>query len=717
MGKLFEELKRRKVFRVTGVYAVIAWVLIQVADVVLPTFGAPAWVNQTLIFLFVIGFPVAIVLAWAYEVTPEGVRSESGVASQTQTPVPQSQVFTYATFILVLLAVGFQITDRFLFSSENQIFNTASGDVSSTSISTSGLSRRFSIDIGSTIPFGSSFTNAEIALSPDGSKLVYRVFRQETGTDGLFLRNLDQLENKEDQLLTQSRNTFSPFFSEDGQWVGFTAGDGDGLYKIPIRGGSPLLITQGNRGGTGGFWSADDTIFYTSNDSNQLERGSPNGGVSKPLVTDEQNTNPHESWPDLLPDEDALLYTVAAPEEVVGGHIDILVQSSGEKKTLIQNGYNARYVPTGHIVFVRDASLWAVPFDADSLEITGPERRVVQGIQTNTQRGPTLYTFSDDGLLVYLPGEETNQRLLETTLVWVDREGNEEVVPQTRSFRRWAVSPDGQRLAVTITEGGMAADIWIYDLTRDTLSRLTFDEADDFRPLWTPDGERIVFASDRDGGGMWSRAANGTGVAERLSADANTSPYAITPDGTQLLYFSRDSAGSIFTLTPGDEVSSQPLIQTEFNTGMPDLSPDGRWLAYRSNETGRHEIYVRPYPNIEDGKWQISSEGGSSPKWSPDGLELFFSRRRDSALNLSGEVWVAQRETANTAQFNTPVLAIEGSDGVSSSMGTFDISADGSRLLLQKESVSRVQETEVTLLVAVDNWFEELKRLAPPDPQ
>ena len=395
---------------------------------------------------------------------------------------------------------------------------------------------------------------------------------------------------------------------------------------------------------------------------------------------------------------------------MLNGRIDLWVQSTSEVRTLIQNGYNARYVPTGHLVFVRAAALWAVPFDPERLPTTGPERPVIQGIQTNTRRGTTPYAFSEDGLLVYLPGGETNILTPETALVLVDRDGNEEIQPQARSFRRWSVSPDGRQLAVSIRGSGATEDIWIYDLTRQTLSRLTFDDADDSVPVWTPDSERIVFRSDRDGGGLWWQAADGTGTAERLLADnSGPTPFAFTPDGAQLLY---NAGGNIYTLTPGAEVPSQVLIQSEFSTVRPDLSPDGRWLAYGSNETGRFEIYVRPFPNIEDGKWQISSAGGSSPKWSPDGLELFFSMPEGSA---DRSVWVAQRDSADAVRFSAPIRAFTGSDAVVSAVSTFDISADGSRILLRRQPEFEAQEIEVTSLVAVENWFAELKRLAPPD--
>ncbi len=705
MGKLFDELKRRKVFRVAGVYAVVAWVLIQVANNLVPALQLPAWTNSFIVLLLLIGFPIAIILAWAYEVTPDGIRSDA--AAQTQQLLNQSaavQPINYIILGIVLLVAGFQIADRFL--GADQSVPDSAGNAVTTAASDSTLSRRFAINIGNTAPVPGPWTNAQIALSADGSKLVYSVARPELGAQYLYLKNLDQLQERE----LFAGVAYSPFFSPDGEWVGFAQGAAS-LFKVSISGGAPQSLAEDNRPGTGGFWSVDGTIFHTSFSDLQLGRSSENGGAPSPLGINEENSGSVQSWPYLLPGDDALLYTVASPVDVRDGRIDLLVQSTGEVRTIIQNGYNARYVPTGHIVFVRAAALWAVPFDAERLQTTGPERPVIQGIQASTTRGITPYAFSDDGLLVYLPGGETNAFTQETTLVWVDRDGNEETLPEVRNFGRWAVSPDGRQLAVSIVAEGGNEDIWVYDLTRQTLSRLTFDDATDRNPAWTPDGERIVFASSRDGGGLWWQAADGTGAAERLLVDDENllAPYAFTPDGAQLLYWSNSD---IYTLTPGAEVPSQPLIQSEFNTHRPDISPDGRWLAYQSNETGRAEIYVRPFPNIDEGKWQISSAGGQSPKWSPNGLELFFSRPSESVDN---GVWVAQRDSADAVQFSAPVRAFTGSDAVVSRERTFDISADGSRFLLPSTPEVEAQETEVTLLVAVENWFAELKRLAPPD--
>ena len=397
------------------------------------------------------------------------------------------------------------------------------------------------------------------------------------------------------------------------------------------------------------------------------------------------------------------------------GRIDLLTLSSGDIKTLIQIGYNARYVPTGHIVFMRASWLWAVPFDLDRMETTGPEVPVIQGVQTNSSRGPSAYTFSNDGLMIYLPGQDVTQTGGFRRLLWVDRDGNEVPLPEIRDFRVPVVSPDGQRLAVVVVNNGIN-DIWTYDLTRNTLSPLTFNEATDFYPLWTLDGNRIVFSSARDDGGLWWKAADGTGQAEPLlTGIPNARATSFTPDGSQLVY---DADGDLFLLTLNSDTPPQRLLQTEFYEGRAAISPNGRWIAYESNETGQLEIYVRSFPDVEGAKYQISNAagGGEWPKWSSSGNELFF-RTSTTQGGLEGGVWVVQVETETNFQHETPTPLISGSYYVrDSNRGVFDISADGSRFMLIGTSTVAEAE-EHTHLVVVHNWFEELKRLAPPDPQ
>lgn len=706
MGSLFEELKRRKVIRVAVIYAVVAWVLIQVADTIAPLMNLPESAPRLVLFLLIILFPIALFLAWAYEVTPEGVKSDSGVQASTQAPAPQSQRLIYATFVLVLLAVGFQVADRFVLESGVSTA-TPVGLTSSISNSGSSFSKRTRIPLGPTVPRSGASVNADIALSPDGRRLAYLVQRPGTQRQ-LYVQELDQLEAR---VLFSSADATNPYFSPDGEWIGIHH-EGE-LHKISIRGGQPQSLENSTWAGTGGFWSAEDSLFYATNPDvgrNQLQRINANGGVPEPLEIVGTNPDFVHSWPTLLPDGNTLLITTAPYLNVRNGEIGLLTLATGEFKTIIRNGYNARYVPSGHIVFIRDASLWAVSFDLDQLEPNGIEVPVIQGVQTGGSRGTAVYAFSNDGQLVYLEGVETQDGPTSRVLVWVDQEGNEQAIPEQRDFRLPAVSPDERQLAVVVAENGNG-DIWTYDLARNALSRLTVDSANDSYPLWTPNGERIVFSSDRrDGGGLWWREANGTGQAEPLiTGIENARPYAFTPDGVQLVY---EAAGDLFLFTLDVDTSPQPLIQTEFNERKADISSDGRWIAYESDETGQPEIYVRPFPDVETGKWQISNEGGQWPKWSANGRELFFR----VFSNPDSSVWAVRVDAENDFQYEPPNELLTGNYRGAGGQGAFDISNDGSRFILIKDTDNSAV-LDQTLLVAVENWFEELKRLAPPDPQ
>lgn len=703
MGKLFEEIQRRKVFRVAAVYAVVAWLIIQVTGEVLPTFSAPEWVSQTIIFLLILGMPITLVMAWAFDLTPEGIKATTSGEAADTVPQGTGQRLTNVMLGLVLLAVGFLIVDQYMFESQLNVDNVTNSDQNSVS----NLSRRFFIPLGviaqRTLP-----SNVDIALSPDGKRLAFSARRPNKPLQ-LYIQELDQLESR---VLQGTENASSPFFSPDGQWIGFLQ---DGLKKISIRGGPPQELADSMRPSTGGYWSRDDTLFYSSDsqEGRRLMRIAATGGATEQVEIN-SDTFAAQYWPNLLPNDDALLFSAQPPTGANDGQITLLTISSGEARILIQDGYNARYVPSGHIVFMRSATLWAVPFDLDRLVTTGPEVPVIAGVHTESLRGASAYTFSDNGLLIYLPGEDM-QRLeaARNTLMWIDRDGIEEPLPPTGNSLSWVVSPDGQRLAGVIRGNGNS-DIWTYDLSRNTLSRLTFYEGADSRPLWSPDGTRIAFSSNRNGGGIWWRAANGTGEAELLLTGSGNTPVprSFTRDGTKLVYSqNRD----LHLLTLDSESPSEPLIQTEFIEQFAQISPNGRWIAYDSNETGQVEIYVRPFPDIDAGKWQVSNEGGTFPKWNPNGRELMFLR---ITAGSGRDVWTAQVETENEFQHATPQLLVPNLDGERTFADTLDTSPDGERILLSRRSVSSdAPAAERTHLVVVENWFEELKRLAPPDPQ
>ena len=352
---------------------------------------------------------------------------------------------------------------------------------------------------------------------------------------------------------------------------------------------------------------------------------SADGGTPEVLIPLEgtEGTGEVAHGPQVLPGEKAVLFTLGEGTNWDDAQIVVHSLETSERKVLIEGGRDARYVPTGHLVYVLDGTLLAVPFDVDKLEVTGGPIPMAEGVMTVGlgATGAAQFTFRTP-----VPWSMWPAVILggDRTLVWVDRDGREEALAaEPRAYRYPRISPDGGRVAFSVAD--QENDIWIWDFARETLTRLTFAPGWDSYPVWTTDGRQVAFTSDRDGTfNLYWKAADGTGAVERLTESENRQlPYAFTPDGKQLVFSEIDEQGidlGVFSL----EGSSEPLLATEFAERNAEISPDGRWLAYQSNASGQNEIYVRPFPNVEDGQWLISSGGGTRPLWAPDGRELFY---------------------------------------------------------------------------------------------
>ncbi|MDA2935056.1 serine/threonine-protein kinase [Acidobacteria bacterium AH-259-D05] len=533
----------------------------------------------------------------------------------------------------------------------------------------------------------------QVAFSPDGKHLVYVANRQ------LYLRAMDQLEARPIRGTEEGR---SPFFSPDGQWVGFWSGQ---LKKVSISGGAPVTLCEAVNP-WGASWGADDSILFGQG-SEGIFQVSAAGGTKELLISVDSTKSEEGHGPQLLPGGRAVLFTLGS-----GGSWDeaqILVQSleTGERKVLINGGTDGRYVPTGHLVYAREGTLLAVSFDLARLEVTGSAVPIAEGVTQafSNFTGAAHFSFSGLGSLVYVPGITGE---IVRTLLWVDRGGQEEPLAADRLYLNPRFSPDGTHVAVGVG-GASADDVWIYDLTRKTLTRLTFS-GDNSYPLWTPDGLQVVFASRRDGGqfNLFWKAADGTGQVERLTTSPNRqSPYFFSPDGKSLV-FQEEVEGSwdLHVLSMEGEPTVQPLLQTEFTELYPAISPDGRWMAYQSVESGRYEIYVRPFPKVEEGKWQISSEGGSEPVWGPDGQELFY--------RAGDRMMVVPIQTEPAFMAGNPAVLFDGRY-VNDPGQDYDIFPDGQRFLMIKAGGQTEETSARTELIIVLNWFEELKRLVPTD--
>jgi serine/threonine-protein kinase len=543
----------------------------------------------------------------------------------------------------------------------------------------------------------------DVALTPDGSRLVY------VGANGttLFVRPLDQLDVT---ALVRGDGLRDPFVSPDGQWVGFFDGPNT-MKKVALAGGPSVLVARLDTAERGATWAADSTIiFATQSTMTGLQRVSANGGEPDVLTQpDRAHGEANHWWPERLPGGQAVLYSVTSTTGGLdAGSIAVLDLRSGRSTIVLRGGSHAQYGPSGHLVYAAGGTLRAVRFDPTHGIVSGTPTPVVPQVRT-TATGAVDAMLALDGTLVYLSGGTGS--VAPRTLVWVDGQGLETplAVP-SRVYLFPRVSPDGSRIAVTAFDP--RADIWLWDLVRSILTRVTFDSAVG-TSVWTPDGRRVVFASNQTGvQNLYSQAADGTGAAERLTQSPNVqTPTAVSPDGTLVVFtdVSATTGQDVMGLRLDGSHQVSPLVQTRFDERNGIVSPDGRWLAYEANETGTFEIYVRPFPNVTRGHWQVSTSGGTQPLWARSGRDLFYVAPPAGALMRvavgGGPTWTA---SAPTKVFEGRYVMGTGGNN----NRNYDIAPDGQRFLMLKAGGSDATDAPPQIVV-VQHFDEELKRLVP----
>jgi hypothetical protein len=585
------------------------------------------------------------------------------------------------------------------------------------------LPARFEIVPPATQSLAIQGADRNIAISPDGQYIVYRAGG---GLGQLVVRAIDRLDGDPLAGITNAR---APFFSADSQWIGFF--DGAGLKKVSITGGSAVTIWKNYVVPRGASWGDDNSIvFATSDTTSGLLRVSAGGGeptvLTKPSPAEGETNHWH---PSVLPGGRGVLFTIATgPSRAERAQVAVLDLKTGQRKTLIRGGSQAEYLPSGHLVYaapgaaVTAGTLRAVRFDLERLEVLSDPVPLV-GDMWMAQGGAANYAVSRPGTLVYVPAAGAQ---LPRSLVWVDRKGQEEPIGAAlRVYVEPRLSPDGTRVALAIRDE--ENDIYIWNFVQQTLTRLTFDPSVDERPVWTPDSRRIVFASQRAGAfNLYAQAADGTGTIERLATGEDAqAPAFVAPDGTgivgsvvspqtngDVVWFPLKSPASRSGSGPASGSSPspmKPLVRTtsiEFN---PEISRDSRYIAYQSNESGRDEIWVRPFPRVNDGRWQVSTGGGTRPAWSRNGRELFY-------LDPSNKLTALPVQTSGTTfAAGNPARVLETAYAVAQSYSSrpYDVSSDGQRFLMIKENVARGQNATSAGMVVVLNWFEELKAKLP----
>lgn len=451
-----------------------------------------------------------------------------------------------------------------------------------------------------------------IAISPDGTRLAY-IAAQGSGPAQLYLRTMASPDAK---AISGTDGAVNPFFSPDGQRVGFFAGGK--LKKVSVSGGAAVTLAD-VAGPQGASWNSQGTIAFGSGPAAVLMQVSDAGGTPQALTHLGKGETDHD-WPEFLPGDKAVLFAATGGDRA-NGQIAVQGVRTGGRRNLLEGATHPRYAPSGHLVYLQGGNLMAVPFDRQRFAVIGAAVPMVEGVLQSSSSGAAQYGFSATGSLVYVPGAfEATEQL---RLTWVSRKGVEQPLSTpVQEYHDPRVAPDGRRLAVTIAD-----QVWLYDLSRETLSRFTFDGDENAAPVWTPDGRRIAFLSNKEGtDNIFWQVADGSGGLERLttSEEIDKVPTSWSPDGQLLAFLDLNPIKrfDIWVLRMSDH-KAQPFLQTRFNLAAPRFSPDGRWLAYSSNESGRYEVNVQPYPG-PGGKYQISAEGGAEPVWNPNGRELFY---------------------------------------------------------------------------------------------
>ncbi len=538
-----------------------------------------------------------------------------------------------------------------------------------------------------------------LAISPNGTHVAYLASRTNGLGWQLYLRAMDRVEAAP---LGSDDDGGLPSFSPDGQWVAYFAGGK--LKKVNIQEGTPMPLADVTTA-LGASWGPDGTIYYCPSPDLGLWRIPGGRGQPEKVPRQGKSEGLRDLWPDVLPDGQGVLVTAPARGGFDQATISLFSLRTGEVKKLFEGGSNPKYVPSGHIVYGRAGTLFAVPFDLKRQEITGLAVPVVQNVRMDGSTGAVYYSVARDGTLVYISSASMSEK---NQLVEVDRHGNERTLgAPERGYSNPRISPDGKQVTTRVADSSNI-DAWVYTMGRG-LSRLTFQEEEDESPVWTPDGRQIVYSSSHSTTPRtiaWKNA-DGSGSEEVvLEAAGHFHVGAISPDGQWMIYTDYEntsgSRGDLWVLPLKGDKKPQVFLKTQFNEYDARLSPDGKWVAYTSDESGRNEVYVQPFPG-PGGKWQISTDGGDSPVWARSGKEIFY---RNGSKFYAASVVTAPSFSSSPGRlmFDHPYAENPRREA------QYDVFPDGQRFLMLKGDAAAASAQ----YYVVTNWAEELKRLAPP---
>jgi len=540
-----------------------------------------------------------------------------------------------------------------------------------------------------------------IDVSPDGRQFAF------IGSDAvkqqIYVRALDDLESRplsgteSERLVSGTEGAEALFFSKDGQWLGFAIGGL--LKKIPLRGGSASTICAVSffRGAS---WGDDDAIVYSPSPTSGLWRVAPAGGTPEQVtVLDSASGEISHRYPDVLPGSKAVLFTVKTGSISRFSDAKIAVQRFGtrEKKILIDGGTFGRYIPTGHILFGRGGSVFAVAFDPDRLELKGSPVQVLVGGMLVESWGNMTMSVSPSGTLVYAPGSAV---VGDSNLVLMfDRKGRSvPLVDAPDSYGSVSLSPDRRRIATYMNAAN--DDVWVYDIQRHLRTRFTFGGGNNWYPIWTTDGRHIIYTAERGGAAnLFWRSVDGSGTEQRLATCPEAQyPTSCSTDGRFLAYHQLSAAGKfdIWVLPLNGGGAPRRFLHSPFDESFASFSPDGHWLCYQSDESGQFEVYAVPFPKGE-GKWQISTGGGISPSWVKGGSEIIYYRPSTKSfmrVPISYDPDVRPGESLELFRLGSTPIYLP------------DVAPDGEHITVTLPG----PQSQLTKLVVVVNWFEELKK-------
>jgi len=695
MGNLFQELKRRKVFRVAAVYAVVAWLLIQVSSTILPTFNAPGWVNQTIILVFFLGFPVALLLAWAYEITPEESTSTTHSGSeQSNLPLPTSaHPINYVILIIVILVAGFQVVDRI-------VLNTASVE-SEIAGSPDNLQHTeiLNLILDESIR-RSGLGMPSLSLSSDGNALLFSNTTNDS-TGQILVRRFSEPTSR--VIFESERATRKPIFSPDNQQVLFDH-SGTGLEVISIQGGASRLVTSFNNPNSGFDWIDIDSILFVGMD-NAIYRQDIGGGAPQLLYQGEQEPLVN---PVYVSDQETLIFVQKS--DPLTHHIYISDLNTDESNLLVSNAGFPKLLSTGHLLFIRDNDLWGALLDIDLQQFSTDPVLLVKQVSRDFFWNIGAFEVSDQGRLVYERRVVTTEA--PTVPIWLFSDGSEEIIPIAEGlYSAPRLSPDESKLALlrrnSMTELG--ADIWIYDFLSQVVSRLTFDN-DAVDLVWAPDGSSLYYGRAASGIenqiGIWKVAADGLSNPEKLlGSNLELRPKDINSDGSQLIFVS--GTGAIWETRVLDLVSGldEPLVPHSRSEYEIVISNDDEWIAFTRTDFGDHAIFMSQYESPENREW-LAIEGARQPLFAPSGNKLYY-------MDWYGSQDLMERDILSTTplSFGNPRSIASGIYREVGSPPTYEISEDGERVIILR----RINETGYLAqsrrieLVVVNNWFEQLR--------